>query len=170
MKQRAHALQPGSILALLMACVSLPAAASVPVLPNTSGNIVIDGVMDDVAWQDAVAIPVDVQTHPGENIGAQVHTVAYLIEDGESLYIAFDARDPAPHEIRAYLRDRDSAWADDFVGIVIDTYGDERRAFEFFVNPLGAQMDLTNDDVNKREDDSWERSVRRDTSSRSRFR
>jgi hypothetical protein len=155
-KQRAYALQPGAIPVLLLACASLPAAASVPVLPSTSSEIVIDGVMDDAAWQDAVAIPIDVQTHPGENIGAQVHTIAYLIEDGESLYIAFDARDPAPHEIRAYLRDRDSAWDDDIVGIIIDSFGDEQRAFEFFVNPLGVQMDVTQDDVVKREDDSWD--------------
>ena len=53
------------------------------------------------------------------------------------------------------MQDRDKAWNDDFVGIVLDTYNDERRAFEFFANPLGVQMDLTNDDVNQREDDSW---------------
>ena len=83
-------------------------------------------------------------------------TVAYLIENGENLYIAFDARDPDPSSIRAYLRDRDSAFHDDFVGIVLDTYNDQRRAFEFFVNPLGVQMDLTNDDVNGIEDESWD--------------
>ena len=83
-------------------------------------------------------------------------TVAYLIENGENLYIAFDARDPDPSSIRAYLRDRDSAFHDDFVGIVLDTYNDQRRAFEFFVNPLGVQMDMTNDDVNGIEDESWD--------------
>jgi hypothetical protein len=155
-KQRAFSLEPGPIVVLLLACASLPVAASVPVLPNTSSEIVIDGIMDDDAWEDAVAIPIDVQTHPGENIRAQVDTVAYLIEDGESLYIAFDAKDPAPHQIRAYLRDRDSAWDDDIVGIIVDSFGDEQRAFEFFVNPLGVQMDLTQDDVAKREDDSWD--------------
>jgi hypothetical protein len=154
--QRAFSLEPGPIVVLLLACASLPVAASVPVLPNTSSEIVIDGIMDDDAWEDAVAIPIDVQTHPGENIRAQVDTVAYLIEDGESLYIAFDAKDPAPHQIRAYLRDRDSAWDDDIVGIIVDSFGDEQRAFEFFVNPLGVQMDLTQDDVAKREDDSWD--------------
>ena len=145
-----------SVLVPLLLCASLPASASTPLLPSTSSEIIIDGVMDDAAWEDAVTIHIDVQTHPSENIPAQVDTVAYLIEDGESLYVAFDAKDPEPHKIRAFLRDRDSAWNDDFVGIVIDTYGDERRAFEFFANPLGVQMDLTNDDVNKREDDSWD--------------
>jgi hypothetical protein len=77
------------------------------------------------------------------------------MENGTNLYIAFDARDPDPSKIRAFLRDRDSAYNDDFVGVVIDSYNDERRAFEFFSNPLGSQMDLTNDDVNKQEDDSW---------------
>ena len=134
----------------------IAAGASVPQLPNTDAEISIDGVMDEPAWSDAIAIPVNIETRPGENTPAPVDTVAYIIEDGQSLYVAFDARDPEPHLIRAFLRDRDSAWNDDFVGIVIDTYGDERRAFEFFVNPLGVQMDLTNDDVNKNEDASWD--------------
>ena len=70
--------------------------------------------------------------------------------------IGFDAMDPNPEEIRAYLRDRDSAYSDDFVGVVLDTFNDDRRAFQFFANALGVQMDMTNDDVNKREDDSWD--------------
>ncbi|RLA37249.1 MAG: hypothetical protein DRR15_02495, partial [Gammaproteobacteria bacterium] len=106
-------------------------------------------------WRKALKIDVNIETNPGENVPAKVKTVAYLMEDGVNLYIAFDARDPNPKAIRAFLRDRDSAYNDDFVGVVIDSYNDERRAFEFFSNPLGAQMDLTNDDVNHREDDSW---------------
>lgn len=145
-------------ISLLLAISVWPAAAlaNISELPRTNGEIRIDGLLDEQAWQDATQIDIDTETRPGENIPARVKTVAYLVEDGENLYIAFDAEDPNPSAIRAYLRDRDSAWNDDFVGIVVDTYGDERRAFEFFVNPLGVQMDLTNDDVNKNEDDSWD--------------
>ncbi len=132
------------------------AAANIGDIPRTDQSISIDGTMDEAAWQDATQIAIDTETRPGENIPAKVETIAYLIEDGSSLFIAFRAEDPDPSAIRAYLRDRDSAWNDDFVGIVVDTYGDERRAFEFFVNPLGVQMDLTNDDVNQNEDDSWD--------------
>ena len=132
-------------------------AGAAPVsLPSTTDEIRVDGVMDEAAWEQAVQIKLDIETRPGENIPARVQTVAYLIENGESLFIAFDARDPEPDKIRAYLRDRDSAWDDDFVGIILDTYNDERRAFEFFSNALGVQMDATNDDVNKREDESWD--------------
>jgi len=125
-------------------------------LPRVDVVVTIDGNLDDAAWQQALQISLDLETNPGENIPARVKTVAYLMEDGKNLYVAFDARDPNPSKIRAYLRDRDSAYSDDFVGIVIDSYNDERRAFEFFSNPLGSQMDLTNDDVTKREDDSWD--------------
>jgi len=143
--------------ASLVLFLALPALsnASINELPSTEQTIRIDGVLDDDAWQDALQIDIDVETKPGENIPARVKTIAYLIEDGDNLYVAFDAQDPDPTSIRAYLRDRDAAYDDDFVGIVLDTYGDARRAFEFFANPLGVQMDLTNDDVNQREDDSW---------------
>ncbi len=140
-------------------CASLAGVAVVAApanLPSTTDPITIDGVMDEAAWQHATQISIDTETNPGENLPARVTTLAYIIEDGENLYIAFDARDPDPSEIRAYLQDRDSAWNDDFVGVVLDTYNDERRAFEFFSNPLGIQMDLTNDDVNQREDKSWD--------------
>ena len=63
-------------------------------LPSTSGSIKIDGVMDDVAWRDAAQIILDVETSPGENIPARVQTTAYLVEDGENLYIGFKAYDP----------------------------------------------------------------------------
>ncbi len=141
----------------LVLFLALPAMsdASIKELPSTEQTIRIDGVLDEDAWQDAIQIDLDVETKPGENIPARVKTIAYLVEDGDNLYVAFDARDPDPSSIRAYLRDRDAAYDDDFVGIALDTYGDARRAFEFFANPLGVQMDMTYDDINEREEDSW---------------
>lgn len=146
-----------SVMLLMLAAAPVWAGvAGISDLPRVEEPVKIDGNLDDGAWRRALKVDLDTETNPGENIPARVKTVAYLMEDGQNLYIAFDARDPNPSEIRAFLRDRDSAYNDDFVGIVIDSYNDERRAFEFFSNPLGSQMDLTNDDVNKREDDSWD--------------
>lgn len=145
-----------TLMLLLIAAAPVWAVTSnIPDLPRIFGAVNIDGTLDDLAWSNALQIDVNIETNPGENIPAKVKTVAYLMEDGVNLYIAFDARDPNPKAIRAFLRDRDAAYNDDFVGVVIDSYNDERRAFEFFSNPLGAQMDLTNDDVNHQEDDSW---------------
>jgi hypothetical protein len=72
------------------------------------------------------------------------------------LYVAIRAHDPEPQRIRAHISDRDHAFQDDFVGVVLDTFNDERRAFEFFVNPYGVQMDLFQNDVGGNEDESWD--------------
>ena len=145
------------VLTTWLCCLSTAVAAvNTAKLPRTSDSITIDGVLDEIAWQQATRIDLDFEIEPGENIPARVKTIAYVVEDGTNLYIAFDSRDPQPDQIRAYLRDRDSAWNDDYVGIGLDTYNDELRAFEFYANPLGVQMDATYDDVNSRYDDSWD--------------
>jgi hypothetical protein len=144
-----------------VAAVEAAPAAGAPAVrlgdvPHTTSEPNIDGILDESLWREALVIRLDIETQPRENGPAPVETFVHLIENGSSLLIAFDARDPEPEAIRAYLRDRDSAYNDDFVGVVLDTFNDQRRAFEFFTNPLGVQMDLTYDDVNGREDDSWD--------------
>jgi hypothetical protein len=122
---------------------------------HTSETPAIDGNYSPAEWSGATLVQLTNETSPAQNIPALVKTDVYVMEDGASLLIAFIAEDPAPEKIRAFYRDRDRAFQDDFVGVVIDTFNDERRAFKFFVNPLGVQMDLTQDDVARREDDSW---------------
>jgi hypothetical protein len=124
-------------------------------IPHSTQAVDIDGVLDDAIWREALTLPLTIETYPRENARPDVETTAYLVENGDQLLIAFDARDPDPGSIRAYLRDRDSAFNDDFVGVVLDTFNDQRRAFEFFVNPYGVQMDLIQDDVNRNESTSW---------------
>ncbi len=121
-----------------------------------SSEIMIDGVIDGDEWLQATSFSLDNETSPDENIPALVATTALLMEDGETLFVAFIAQDPNPDKIRAFLYDRDSAWNDDLVGINLDTFNDQRRAFEFFVNPLGVQHDVIEDDVNNNDDSSWD--------------
>jgi hypothetical protein len=141
---------------LLSSYLGAVSAASAADVPRSQLPVQLDGFLDEAAWTHALGVAIDIETRPGENTPSNVRTTAYLLEDGENLYVAFDAKDPDPARIRAFLRDRDSAWTDDFVGIVLDTYGDAQRAFEFFVNPYGIQMDLTYDDIRDYEDSSWD--------------
>jgi hypothetical protein len=124
-------------------------------IPHTQQAPLIDGAFSAEEWRDALKVELVNETFPGQNVLPPVKTEVYIMEDGENFLAAFVAHDPDPSKIRAFYRDRDRAFQDDFVGFVIDTFNDERRAFEFFINPLGVQMDLIQDDVSKREDDSW---------------
>ncbi len=125
-------------------------------VPLVQGNYRIDGVMDEPLWQKAVPIDLPVEVDPGINVPAPQHTTAYLVDTGQALLVGFRAHDTEPEKIRAYLRDRDALFSDDYVGIILDTYNDNVRALEFFVNPLGAQADLIRDDSNGGEDASWD--------------
>ncbi|MBL4728362.1 MAG: carbohydrate binding family 9 domain-containing protein [Gammaproteobacteria bacterium] len=124
-------------------------------IPRVDAKPRIDGQIDQGEWSQATRIPVNIETNPNDNVPADVQAEALLMEDGEVLYVAFIALDPDPDQIRAFYRDRDSLWNDDWVSIVLDTFNDERRAFEFFSNPYGVQADAIQDDVNDDEDESW---------------
>jgi Domain of unknown function (DUF5916)/Carbohydrate family 9 binding domain-like len=123
---------------------------------STAQPIKVDAILDEEAWKTAQPMEFDAETSPGDNIAPPARTVGWMTYDQKNLYVAFQAFDPNPKAIRAHLSDRDTAFSDDFVGVVLDTFNDNRRAFEFFVNPLGVQMDLIQDDTNGNEDESWD--------------
>ena len=125
-------------------------------IPRLAEGIVIDGKLDDAAWAQAGEFDLAYEISPGDNTAPPVTTKARIGYTAEALYISFRAQDPKPGEIRAHLRDRDSAYRDDFIGIMLDTFDDQRRSYEFFVNPLGVQMDLIKDEASGEEDDSWD--------------
>jgi len=125
-------------------------------IPRTESPIEVDARLDEPAWQDAARIELRYETRPGENTPSPVKTECMVTYDSSHVYVAFKAYDENPKAIRAHIVDRDTAFNDDFVGVVLDTFNDERRAFEFFVNPLGVQMDLFNDDLSHDETTSWD--------------
>jgi hypothetical protein len=122
---------------------------------RTDMLITIDGALDEPAWAEALVLNLDYEVQPGENIPPPVRTEILVSYDDEHVYFGFRAFDPDPDRIRARYSDRDEAWSDDFVGVAIDTFNDERRAYELLANPLGVQMDAINDDVMNEYDDSW---------------
>ena len=116
----------------------------------------MDGVLDDNVWLKATKIPLDNVTWPQENIPATVKTSAYYFENGDTLFVAFEAQDPAPEKIRAFYNDRDRIFRDDQVGIKIDPYNDHKLVFQFYVNPFGVQRDAIEDVVNGGSNDAWD--------------
>ena len=125
-------------------------------IPRTNGEINIDAQLDEPQWQHAKRVTMNIVTRPYDNTKSPVDTQALLMEDGETLFIAFIAQDPNPEQIRAFLKDRDRSWGDDLVGVKLDTYNDQRTAYRFLVNPLGSQIDGIESEVTKRESDSWD--------------
>ena len=131
------------------------ALAAIEIHPASSA-IVVDGVLDEPAWQDAASIPIPYEIFPGDNIPALVETEMLVSFDSRHFYVACRAHDPDPSLIRAYLADRDESFRDDTCGFLIDTFNDGRRGFQFRVNAVGVQMEAVNSDIEQTEDWSWD--------------
>jgi hypothetical protein len=135
-----------------------PPARNVVITPAAS-HIRVDGHLDEEAWQKAAMLEILYEWNPGENIPAPVKTEVLITYDQAKIYIAFRCFDPEPQKIRAHLMDRDAIDTfimDDHVSFMLDTFNDERRAFQFRVNPLGVQADANFSELEGYEDFSWD--------------
>lgn len=155
-------LRPSLILILLTSTQYLSASSDSPKreklsyhLPYIEQTVKIDGVMDESVWEHSLKVELNYETSPGENIRPSVKTEVFLFENGKTLYIAFNALDSNPEQIRDYLLDRDNIWSSDFVGIKFDTFGESRKAFQFFTNANGIQADAIQEDF-RGDDSSWD--------------
>lgn len=122
-------------------------------------KIEVDGVLDEEAWAAAPAIPLPFEWQPGDNIPAPVRTEWLVTYDIHNLYVGFRCFDPEPRKIRAHLMDRDDTDTlilDDHISIMVDAFNDERRAFQFRVNPMGVQADAIFSELEGYEDFSWD--------------
>ncbi len=104
-------------------------------------KVTVDGKLDEPFWRTAVRVSGFAEVQPGNQAPPQVETDVWLAYDDEHLYVAFRAYD-APGAIRATRSNRDAMFDDDWVGLMLDTYGDASQAYELFVNPYGVQADL----------------------------
>ncbi len=109
-------------------------------IPFTQKEINIDGNLNDPAWLEAGEVSNFAETDPGDLVQPEVNTTVKITYDNENLYLAFICEDD-PEAVRASLQDRDNIWRDDYVGILLDTYGDATWAYFLFANPLGIQGD-----------------------------
>ncbi|MFC2166353.1 sugar-binding protein [Acidobacteriota bacterium] len=135
-----------------------PKAAQYAVTKATS-EIKVDGVLDDAAWNDCEVIKLSYEWMPGDNVPPPVETECLVTFDNRYFYVGFRCFDPDPSKIRAHLMDRDAMEVfiqDDHISLLIDTFNDERRGFQFRVNPFGVQADANFSELEGYEDFSWD--------------
>ena len=140
---------PPALLVLLLLVVTpglsfAARAAESEEIRATDLPIEIDGALGDAAWKDATRVALEYEWNPGENIKPPVATEVFLVRTSTHLYIAWRCFDPEPEKIRAHLMDRDDVSTlvqDDHVLVTLDTFNDNRRGYQFRINPLGVQAD-----------------------------
>lgn len=120
----------------------------------------IDGILDDEAWERAAKITEFRQREPNVGAPASEPTEVYVAYDSHHLYFAFRCWDSQPHAITAKELARDADLSqDDRVQIILDTFLDHRTGFWFQIGPRGSIGDALIGDngavLNKDWDTLW---------------
>ena len=119
------------------------------------GTPEIDGQLDDAVWLGAQPLTGFVQRDPNEGEPATERTEVRVLYDDHALYVGIRAYDSEPDKIVGQLTRRDQDSPSDWLAVSIDSYNDQRTAFEFRVNPAGVERDMYRfDDTN--DDSSWD--------------
>ncbi|MDZ7859346.1 MAG: DUF5916 domain-containing protein [Candidatus Krumholzibacteriota bacterium] len=108
---------------------------------RTSGDIQIDGKLDDPGWKGAAKADNFAEHNPGDQTEPDVKTEVLITYDDEYLYAAWICYDD-PEDVRASFCERDQIFQDDTVVLMIDTFGEAAMAYEIAVNPYGIPGDI----------------------------
>lgn len=104
------------------------------------GEIRIDGRVDETAWTHARRVIDFHEFQPGHMSEPPVRTEAFVTYDENNLYVAIIAHDD-PRLVRTSLRERDAMFADDWAGVMLDTFGDASWGYLIVANAYGVQGD-----------------------------
>ena len=111
------------------------------IVPKTENPPVIDGKIDESTWTEALKFDNFKTINPDYGKEPSQKTVAYMTYDSENIYFAIRSFDLEPTKIKSSVSSRDGMFQDDYIAIMLDTFGTMQEAFGFFLNPQGIQGD-----------------------------
>jgi hypothetical protein len=141
----ARALRRALVLALAMPAIAFaePSAGRASMLRavRSGGVLVIDGKLDEPAWEAAEPFRDFVQIFPEEGRSPSESSEVRVLYDDSALYVGVRCRDSRPAEIVKSLGRRDSLPTSDLVRLYLDPNGDGRTALHFAITAGGVLAD-----------------------------
>lgn len=164
----------GTYLALLfLSCVQLrgqqayesatpPSAENQLYVKETTGTIILDGVLDEAAWFEGGAADQFWQYFPQDTVRAVGKTEIRMTYNKEFLYVGIKCHSLAQPYITPSLRRDYNFSGSDNVSILFDAFNDRTNAFLFGMNPYGVRREALianggriNDDFSGSWDNKW---------------
>jgi len=122
-----------------------------------TGQVRLDGRVDEPAWQTADSIGFLTQVTPVEGAAAASRTVIRVLASEREIVFGIVAHGAPGVPITSFSKARDVDPDDeDYVGIVLDSFRDGRSGYVFVVNPTGARFDGLVVRQGEGVDDSWD--------------
>jgi hypothetical protein len=122
---------------------------------KTAKDITIDGLITEPSWKEASLLNnlIEFRPTPLKAEHPNSKSEIYIMYNDLGIYVAGHLYESTADSITRELIGRDGFGNNDFFALILDTYNDKINGFEYFVTPLGEQMDakVTTDG----EDFSW---------------
>lgn len=108
-----------------------------------SKSLKVDGIIDEPEWKTTQVADkfVGIRPVPFKPENPDNNSEMYFLYNDEGIYIGGYFHEKNKDSIASELIGRDGFGNNDFVGVIFDTYNDKINGFEYFVTPLGEQMD-----------------------------
>jgi len=124
---------------------------------RASGEIEVDGRLDEAAWRAADRITGFVQSMPNTGSPATEKTVVRVLYDDENVYVGAVMYDEHPERIVVHSLEREFETHDsDVFAVTFDPFLDRRNSFMFLINPVGAIKDGQTFDNSRITNLSWD--------------
>ncbi|MBF4518591.1 carbohydrate binding family 9 domain-containing protein [Flavobacterium sp. ANB] len=124
---------------------------------SISQNILIDGKLDEAAWENAATASDFVMFDPdnGKPMPDSKKTDIKVLYNNDAIYIGAIMHDDEPEKILKEISQRDNFGTADIFGVFINGFNDGQQNFEFFVSAADVQGDCIMTDAIG-EDYSWD--------------
>lgn len=111
---------------------------------KVTGNIMLDGKLNEADWQTTDIITNFKQVEPFQGEASKYPTIVKILFDSKNLYISAFCKDTAGKKgirVQDFRRDFEY-FSNDLFGVALDPFNGKRNATAFQTNPYGALRDL----------------------------
>jgi len=124
---------------------------------RATGDIMLDGALDETAWREAPIANGFIQNDPREGTPATYDTEVRVLYSDDALYFGVWAKDEEPSKIIVsdLKKDYNTGGSDGF-RIVLDTFHDGRNGYQFATNPAGAKWDSQMANEGRDNNSNWD--------------
>lgn len=142
------------VLILMSVLFALPAFSQKEITAlRISDDVVIDGKLDEAAWQGAEIATGFINWQPIAGATPSNETEVKIMYDDRAVYVGAFMKNSSRDEIMTELSERDNIGNTDWFGFVLDTYGNGNDGSEFIISATGVQFDAKIS--SNGEDENW---------------
>ncbi len=124
---------------LAIACFGQGQQRKTVYISETNTPIIVDGVLNDDAWKNAVPAKDFIQTFPYDSALSNTQCEIYLLYDKNNIYIGTRCNDINPDKKFVIISKRRDFRGPgiESINILLDPFQDQTNAYTFGINPLG---------------------------------